>query len=204
MKKEYVRSIENIMQKNDGKITRKEAIANKIPSVSFSRYVYQNELIRIAPGVYMKKCSIIDELFCLQERYPKIIYSGITALYLHNLTDRIPDIIEFTMPKGYRVRKKSIVEPIKAHIENNESICFFGNTTIETNFGNKVTAFSKEKSIVEIIRKRSDYDSETFIKAIKSFLKRKDKNMSFLFEYARLRKIEKKVFEILEIANYDN
>ena len=31
------------------------------------------------------------------------------------------------MPKGYRVRKKSIVEPIKAHIENNESICFFGN-----------------------------------------------------------------------------
>lgn len=29
--------------------------------------------------------------------------------------------------------------------------------------------------LVEIIRKQSDYDSETFIKAIKSFLKRKDK-----------------------------
>lgn len=54
MKKEYISSIENIMQKNDGKITRKEAIANKIPSVSFSRYVHENELIRIAPGVYMK------------------------------------------------------------------------------------------------------------------------------------------------------
>lgn len=113
-------------------------------------------------------------------------------MYLHNLTDRIPDIIEFTMPKGSRVRKKSIVEPIKTHIENNESICFFGNTTIETNFGNKVTVFSKEKLIVEIIRKRSDYDSETFIKAIKSFLKRKDKDMNFLFEYARLRKIRRR------------
>lgn len=116
-------------------------------------------------------------------------------MYLHNLADRILDIIEFTIPKRYWVRKKSIVEPIKAHIENNESICFSGN---------KVTAFSKEKLIVEIIRKQSDYDSETFIKAIKSFLKRKDKDMNFLFEYARLRKIEKKVFEILEIVNYEN
>lgn len=58
--------------------------------------------------------------------------------------------------------------------------------------------------IVEIIRKRSDYDSETFIKIIKSFLKRKDKDINFLFESARLRKIEKKVFEILEIADYSN
>ena len=54
--------------------------------------------------------------------------------------------------------------------------------------------------LVEIIRKQSDYDSETFIKAIKSFLKRKDKDMNFLFEYARLRKMDKKVFEILEIV----
>ena len=58
--------------------------------------------------------------------------------------------------------------------------------------------------LVEIIRKQSDYDSETFIKAIKSFLKRKDKDMNFLFEYARLRKMDKKVFEILEMVNYGN
>ena len=58
--------------------------------------------------------------------------------------------------------------------------------------------------LVEIIRKQSDYDSETFIKAIKSFLKRKEKDMNFLFEYTRLRKMDKKVFEILEMVNYGN
>lgn len=62
----------------------------------------------------------------------------------------------------------------------------------------------KNELIVEIIRKQSYYGGETIIKIIKSFLKRKDKDINFLFEYARLRKIEKKVFEILEIVNYGN
>lgn len=58
----------------------------------------------------------------------------------------------------------------------------------------------KNELIVEIIRKWFYYGGETFIKIIKSFLKRKDKDINFLFESARLRKIEKKVFEILEIV----
>ena len=58
----------------------------------------------------------------------------------------------------------------------------------------------KNELIVEIIRKQSYYGGETFIKIIKNFLKRKDKDINFLFESARLRKIEKKVFEILEIV----
>ena len=58
----------------------------------------------------------------------------------------------------------------------------------------------KNELIVEIIRKQSYYGCETFIKIIKIFLKRKDKDINFLFESARLRKIEKKVFEILEIV----
>ena len=62
--------------------------------------------------------------------------------------------------------------------------------------------YMKNELIVEIIRKWSYYGGETFIKIIKSFLKRKD--MSFLFEYARLRKMDKKVFEILEMVNYGN
>ena len=71
-------------------------------------------------------------------------------------------------------------------------------------FGNKVTCFSKEKMIVEMIRKRKDYDSELFLKAVKTFLKGKDKDMDFLFRYARKRKIEEKVYQILEAIDYED
>lgn len=49
-----------------------------------------------------------------------------------------------------------------------------------------------------------EYESELFLKAVKTFLKNKNKDMDFLFEYARMRKIEEKVYHILEIMNYEN
>ena len=55
-----------------------------------------------------------------------------------------------------------------------------------------------------MIRKRNDYDSELFLKAVKSFLKGKDKDLDFLFQYARMRKIEEKVYQVLETMDYEN
>ena len=146
----------------------------------------------------------IDELFQLQKRYFKIVYSGITALYLLGLTDRIPDSIEFTIPKGYRIRKENIASNMICHIENKINLFQKGNVIVKTMFGNEVCCYSKEKMIVEIIWKMNEYDSELFLKAVKTFLKNKNKDMDFLFEYARMRKIEEKVYQILEIMNYEN
>ena len=79
-----------------------------------------------------------------------------------------------------------------------------GNVNSKTIFGNIVTCFSKEKMVVEMIRKRDEYDSELLLKALKTFLKGTDKHMDFLFEYARMRKIEEKVYRILEAMDYEN
>ena len=79
-----------------------------------------------------------------------------------------------------------------------------GNVIVKTMFGNEVCCYSKEKMIVEMIWKMNEYDSELFLKAVKTFLKNKNKDMDFLFEYARMRKIEEKVYQILEIMNYEN
>ena len=158
---------------------------------------------RISQGVYAKE-GAVDELFQWQRRYPRIVYSGITALYLLGLTDRIPDSIDFTMPKGCRVRKESLGPRAVCHIENNAELFAWGNVGAETMFGNTVTCFSKEKMIVERIRKRKDYDSELFLKAVKTFLKGKDKDMDFLFPYAKKRKIEEKVYPMLEAMDYED
>lgn len=196
-------TLERMMETGDGSISRKEAIAEGIPPAAFARYVSSKNLVRISRGVYAKN-ETIDELFQLQRRYPRIVYSGMTALYLLGLTDRIPDSIEFTIPKGCRVRKESIGPNVICHIENNVELFDLGNVSAETMFGNSVTCFSKEKMVVEMIRKRDDYDSELFLKAVKTFLKGKDKDMDFLFRYARMRKVEEKVYRILEAMDYED
>lgn len=195
--------LEKMIEAGDGSISRKEAIANDIPPAAFARYVSSKNLVRIRRGVYAKN-GAIDELFQLQRRYPRIVYSGMTALYLLGLTDRIPNLIEFTIPKKSRVRKESVGNNVIYHIENNVDLFDLGNVSAKTMFGNNVTCFSKEKMVVEMIRKRDDYDSELFLKAVKIFLKEKDKDMEFLFKYARMRKVEEKVYRILEIMDYAN
>ena len=204
MNQKYNEFFKNLAKLGNGCISRKDTIANGIPPVAFTRYVKSKNLVKVGPGVYANKDAIIDELFQLQKRYPKIVYSGINALYLLGLTDRIPDSIEFTIPKDYRIRKEKLNSNVICHIEN--KIDFFQkcNTTVKTMFDNNVCCFSKEKMIIEMIRKRDEYDSELFLKAVKTFLRKNDNDMDFLFEYAKLRNIEEKVYQVLEIMDYEN
>lgn len=196
--------LDKLMETGDGSISRKDALANGVPPATFTRYVRLNQLVKIRRGVYAKTEGAVDDLYQFQRRYPKIIYSGITALYLLGLTDRIPDFMEFTVAKGYKVRKESSGSQAICHIENNAELFSMGNVNSKTIFGNIVTCFSKEKMVVEMIRKRDEYDSELFLKALKTFLKGADKQMDFLFEYARMRKIEEKVYRLLEAMDYEN
>ena len=204
MNQNYNEIIERMTKQGDGSISRKDAIANGIPPATFARYVQCNKLIKIRPGVYATDAALIDDFFQLQKRYPKIVYSGMTALYLLGLTDRIPDLIEFTMPKNYRIRKGKNDLSVICHIENKVHLFQKGNIMVKTMFGNEVCCFSKEKMVVEMIWKRNEYDSELFLKAIKTFLRKNDKDMDFLFEYAKMRKIEEKVYQVLEAMNYEN
>ena len=196
--------LDKLMETGDGSISRKDALANGVPPATFTRYVRLNQLVKIRRGVYAKTEGAVDDLYQFQRRYPKIVYSGITALYLLGLTDRIPDLMEFTVVKGYRVRIESVGSQAICHIENNAELFGMGNVNSKTIFGNTVTCFSKEKMVVEMIRKRDEYDSELFLKALKTFLKGTDKHMDFLFEYARMRKIEEKAYRILEVMDYEN
>lgn len=204
MNQNYNEFFKNLAKLGNGCISRKDTIANGIPPVAFTRYVKSKNLVKVGPGVYANKDAIIDELFQLQKRYPKIVYSGISALYLLGLTDRIPDSIEFTIPKDYRIRKEKLNSNVICHIENKIDFFQKGNTTVKTMFNNNVCCFSKEKMIIEMIRKRDEYDSELFLKAVKTFLRKNDNDMDFLFEYAKLRNIEEKVYQILEIMDYEN
>ena len=204
MNQKYNEFIKNLAKLGNGCISRKDTIANGIPPVAFTRYVKSKNLVKVGPGVYANKDAIIVELFQLQKRYPKIVYSGISALYLLGLTDRIPDSIEFTIPKDYRIRKEKLNSNVICHIENKIDFFQKGNTTVKTMFDNNVCCFSKEKMIIEMIRKRDEYDSELFLKAVKTFLRKNDNDMDFLFEYAKLRNIEEKVYQVLEIMDYEN
>ena len=66
-------------------------------------------------------------------------------------------------------------------------------------FGNVVRTYDEERTICDLIKYRDRYDAETFIKAIKLYIRKKNDQVK-LFEYAKKIGIEKRVYEVVEVV----
>lgn len=197
MKEINYKKIEKILKLNGNYITRKDVDEANIASWFLSDFVKKNKLNKIAPGVYADDSFIVDEYFLLQKRFPKFIFSGMSALYLHGLTDKIVTSIEVTAPQGYNPTRNKLDQVVIHRISNHE-IYSLGIVSIKTIYGNDVNVYDAERTICDIVKNRNKYDSETFIKAIKWYVKRIN-NQFKLFNYAKILKVEKELFEIMEI-----
>ena len=191
--------LKKIFENNGGYITREDADKTNIPSWFLSDFVKRNNLNKIAPGFYANDNYAIDDYFILQRRYPKYIFSGLNALYLLGLTDKIPNNLEVSSPQNYHPSRNKINSLI-VHKLSNRNVYELGIKEIKTMFGNIVKTYDEERTICDVIKYRDNFDSETFLKAI-NFYVQKINNQSKLFKYAKELGIEKKVYEVMEIVS---
>lgn len=194
--------IQKLFKSNGGFITRGDIDSANIPSWFLSDFVKKNNLIKIAPGFYASNNFLVDDLFILQKRFSRYVFSGMSALYLHGLTDKIPAEIEVTAPQNYNPSREAN-NNLLVHKISDENKYHLGIEEIKTAFGNIVKVYDQERTICDVIKYRDRYDSETFVKAIKSYTK-KTNNQIKLFKYARELGIEKKVYEIMEVLTNEN
>ena len=122
-------------------------------------------------------------MYFLQLRCPKIVFSHDTALFLLDMTDQDPLQYAVTVKSGYNathLRKDGVkVFSIKKE--------FFelGITSVKTSFGNEVLSYNPERTVCDMIRSRSKIEIQVFQDAMKQYVKRKDKNLHLLMEYAK-------------------
>lgn len=191
--------LKQIFDNNGGYITTEDVRNANISSWFLSDFVKRNSLNKIAPGFYADNSYFPDDYYIIQKRYPKYIFSGMSALYLHHLTDKIPVNIEVCAPQGYNPTRNKI-KTLSIRKISNPDVYNLGITELKTTFGNKVKVYDEERTICDLIKYRDRYDGETFIKGIKLYAN-KSNNQIKLFRYARILGIEKKVFEIMELVN---
>lgn len=191
--------LKQIFDNNGGYITTEDVRNANISSWFLSDFVKRNGLNKIAPGFYADNSYFPDDYYIIQKRYPKYIFSGMSALYIHHLTDKIPVNIEVCAPQGYNPTRNKM-KSLSIRKISNPDVYNLGISELKTPFGNKVKVYDKERTICDLIKYRDRYDGETFIKGIKLYAN-KSNNQIKLFRYARILGIEKKVFEIMELVN---
>lgn len=193
----YLEKLEKLIQKQHGTVLSADLDIYEIPRTYLQMMVAEGKLERVDRGVYVSIDAIEDEMYAMQTKYPKLIYSHETALYLHGLSDRTPFEYSASVPSGYKV-VGSVADRFKIYYIKKE-LHELGVETVKSSHGNPIRAYDVERTVCDLIRSRSRIDVQILNDALKRFVKLKSADHSILLEYARKLKVETVLKSYLEV-----
>jgi predicted transcriptional regulator of viral defense system len=194
---DYRKCLEALLDENEGLLLTKDIVEAGISNQLLSKYVKKGYIERIAQGVYLSKDAFEDDMYVLQVRSRKAVFSHEIALYMHDLTDRDPLQYTLTLPSGYNATKfkdKGVyVHFIKSDLLN------LGVGDGKTPFGRTIRVYNKERTICDIVRNRNVIDPAILNEAVRRYLSAKEKNIPKLMQYAEKFRVEKIIRQYAEV-----
>lgn len=186
---DYINRLEKLIYENNGMVLTSDLERLNIPRVYLSKLISMGRIERVSRGVYVSVGEIEDEMYYMQVKYPKLIYSHETALFIHELTDRTPFEYAVTVPSGYKapqnVSEKNKIYYIKKEFHQ------LGIITAKTSFGNEIKVYDVERTICDILRSRERIDIQIINEALKRYAKLKSADFGRLSEYAKEFRVDK-------------
>ena len=154
------------------------------------------ELYKIDRGLYSFDENWDDELYIIQKRFSRGIYSHDTAMYLLGYSDRTPSRYDMTFPQGYNSKKLDEYDLNVRHVKaENYSL---GITTLLSPMGNEIRVYNLERSLCDILR-GSGSNVELINSAMRRYANSKNKNVPLLFQYAEQLRVKPKVMRYMEV-----
>lgn len=194
---DYRKCLETLLDKNEGVLLTKDILEAGISKQLLSKYVKKGYVERVGQGVYLSIDAFEDEMYVLQARSKKAVFSHETALYLHDLTDRDPLQYTITLPSGYNATKFKDDGVYVYFIKNN--LLNLGVEDGKTIFGRSIRVYNKERTICDIVRNRNGIDPAIVNEGIRRYLSLKEKNIPKLLQYAEKFRVENIVREYVEV-----
>ena len=195
--------IKKIAEKSEGIVTTKQIEDSGINRTSIKSCLEEGILVRESHGVYSLADNIIDDYKLIQMRSKKLVFSYGTALYLHGMSDRVPHIIDITVPQGYNVtRIKKDYPSIRFHYVKKD-IWELGISDIISPMGAQLTLYDKERCICDLIKNRQEVDMQLYTQAVKEYFEH-NSNIRKLLKYGKILRIEDKIRTYIEVLTYEN
>lgn len=189
--------LEKMLLHNNGVLRTAEVTAAGISKEYFYQFVKAFGLEKIAHGIYASAEAWLDEMYLLQLQFSKAIYSCETALYLHDLSEMEPVPLSVTVAAGYNpaglVKRGIRVYKVKPEWYE------LGICQKESPGGHLLRLYDMERTICDIIRRRSETEVSVFKYALTQYSKRKDKDLNRLGTYAQAMRLEKKIRNYMEV-----
>ena len=182
---------------NNGTVTTAMVVAAGFSRGNIKYLVDKGVIEKSSRGIYILPEVWDDEIFNLQNRFKRGVYSHETALFLWDLTDRTPNKYHMTFPMNY-----NLTNPKKENIrcvQCKKEIYDLGIEEVTTPGGNIVRVYSVERTLCDILKTHSHVDIQVVTEAFKRYAANSDKNIPVLSEFAKLLKVEIKLRSYLEV-----
>jgi len=192
--------IKCIAENSDGIVTTKQIEEAGLSRSIIKNYVDQDLLIRESQGVYTVSSTLVDEYKLLQMRSEKMVFSYGTALYLHGMSDRVPHMLDVTIPQGYNVSRIKKDHPdVRFHYVRLEW-WEVGLAKILTPMGSEVILYDKERCICDLINHKKNIDMQLYTHAIKEYFK-SSADVRKVLKYGKIFGIEDKIRTYIEVLS---
>jgi predicted transcriptional regulator of viral defense system len=189
--------IRAIAKERNGLLLTSDLLKYGIPRTYLSILEKKGEFQRISRGVYSATGYMVDEMVVIQARYKGALFSHETAAYLLDLTDRTPLFYSVTVPAGYNATSLKTME-VKVYFMNRK-LYRLGSIMLKSPHGNDIWTFTLERTVCDVLRSRNQMDIQQVNEVLKRYVKKKEKDLDLLYQYAGQFGIQKIVREYIEV-----
>jgi predicted transcriptional regulator of viral defense system len=197
--KEEINSLERIRaiaKERNGLLLTSDLLKYGIPRTYLSILEKKGEVQRISRGAYSAIGYMVDEMVVIQARYKVAHFSHETAAFLLDLTDRTPLYYSVSVPSGYNATSLKTMG-VKVYFVNRK-LYRLGSIMLKSPHGNDIGTFTFERTVCDVLRSRNQMDIQQVNEVLKRYVKKKEKDLDLLYQYAGQFGIQKIVREYIE------
>ncbi len=150
--------------------TTKELIALGENDYSIRKKVANESLFIIERGLYStsKEEKRLDEV-AMCKKVSAGILTGLSAFYIHHLTDVVPDKFYFaTEQHSFPIRRNDVVQSYQ-----DQSFFEIGMMYVQYNDNGNIRIYDYERTLIELFRLKEKYPRELYYEVLNSFRKKK-------------------------------
>lgn len=152
-------------------------------------------IVRVRRGVYAINDGLAKQMIDVEMLVPGGVLCLYSAWSFHELTTQIPQAYNIAVERSRRITLPDF-PPIELSFMSQKAYELGVKEFVVDGF--KVKIYDLEKSVCDAIKYRNKIGLDVSSEIFKSYLSRKDKDITLLYEYASQLRVEKKIDELIK------
>lgn len=152
-------------------------------------------IVRVRRGVYAINDGLAKQMIDVETLVPGGVLCLYSAWTFHELTTQIPQAYNIAVERSRRITLPDF-PPIELSFMSQKAYELGVKEFVVDGF--KVKIYDLEKSVCDAIKYRNKIGLDVSSEIFKSYLSRKDRDITLLYEYASQLRVEKKIDELIK------